>query len=327
ARVHAHVRPGKKIRLSAPQFGIDSYGTWEGGTFELEKESPSSVFSKNAVQSALEYLDFKKISIQPFELETRSDAAFTQGGGKSGLGSSAAVTVAIVSSLLDFHGVSDLHQVHRCAQVAHSRGQGKVGSGYDIAACCFGSQEYKRYTPTLIEGYPENAEKPWDYFVRSLPLPSFFHIAMAAFPQEGTSTVSMTKHVKAWKEKDPKAYGTLMRELNEANVNAMAYLEELERGRNRECLEKFRTYFENTWNLTAELGRKSGAPIEPKEVKEIIDMSLQNGAFVCKSPGAGVKDALAALCLDAKDKKGLDAFWESSGLTVLNVSADNAGVK
>ncbi len=351
ARVYAHVLPSKTIQIQSKQFGLDTAATWKPNGSDapatpqknekkrdttiptgksqlvLEKDIPQAVFAKNAIQTVLEYLEFRRMTIRPFVLETHSDAAFTKGGGKSGLGSSAAATVAMVHGVLLHHGVSDLRIAHHCAQVAHSRAQGKVGSGYDVAAAVFGSQEYQRYSPALVEQFPKSAEKTWDYFTRPLRVAPCFYLALATFPKESTSTVSMTQLTGAWKKTHPKQYADLMQELDDANVDTIAYLEQLHTEKTEENFDLFRQFFEMGRALTRKLGEASGAPIEPADVTALIDQSLENGAFVCKAPGAGGKDNLVALCLSEKDAGRLKTSWKKKGLEPLDVKIQNDGVR
>lgn len=85
---------------------------------------------------------------------------------KTGLGSSAAMTTAVVAALLHYLGVvnlssiedqhqemkgpTDLDVVHMIAQTAHCIAQGKVGSGFDVSSAVYGSQRYVRFSPEVI---------------------------------------------------------------------------------------------------------------------------------------------------------------------------------
>lgn len=84
---------------------------------------------------------------------------------KTGLGSSAALTVAIVGAALGVLGVvrSPLdergrHLIHATAQAAHGRAQGKVGSGFDVAAAVFGSISYARVPPDALRDIMDSAD-------------------------------------------------------------------------------------------------------------------------------------------------------------------------
>lgn len=84
---------------------------------------------------------------------------------KTGLGSSAAMTTAVVAALLHYLGVvelsstkdhenrkdiADLDLVHKIAQTAHCVAQGKVGSGFDVSSAVYGSHRYVRFSPEVI---------------------------------------------------------------------------------------------------------------------------------------------------------------------------------
>lgn len=84
---------------------------------------------------------------------------------KTGLGSSAAMTTAVVAALLHYLGVvdltysskdqkseysSDLDLVHMIAQTAHCIAQGKVGSGFDVSSAVYGSHRYVRFSPKIF---------------------------------------------------------------------------------------------------------------------------------------------------------------------------------
>ena len=86
---------------------------------------------------------------------------------KTGLGSSAALTASLVGALLQHVGAvdlarccrngvaiaadsADLRLCHNAAQLAHLAAQGKVGSGFDIAAACWGSMRYVRFPVAAV---------------------------------------------------------------------------------------------------------------------------------------------------------------------------------
>lgn len=85
---------------------------------------------------------------------------------KTGLGSSAAMTTAVVAALLHYLGVvnlasvlndhyqendaADLDVVHVIAQTAHCLAQGKVGSGFDVSSAVYGSHRYVRFSPEVL---------------------------------------------------------------------------------------------------------------------------------------------------------------------------------
>lgn len=100
--------------------------------------------------------------------QSSSSAASTSSTRKTGLGSSAALVTSLVGALslvmgsssktggIDFSMTQStstgaetlLSVVYKLAQVCHCHAQGKVGSGFDVSAACYGSHVYKRFPPT-----------------------------------------------------------------------------------------------------------------------------------------------------------------------------------
>jgi phosphomevalonate kinase len=83
---------------------------------------------------------------------------------KTGLGSSAALTCSLVSALLLHLEVVDseslipstqpsrgLKLAHNLSQYVHCLAQGKIGSGFDISTGVFGSQQYRRFDPRVLD--------------------------------------------------------------------------------------------------------------------------------------------------------------------------------
>lgn len=88
---------------------------------------------------------------------------------KTGLGSSAALITSLVSALLiqltilpasafsKEESVENVEQekygrrlAHNLAQYVHCLAQGKIGSGFDVAAAVFGSNLYTRFDPAVL---------------------------------------------------------------------------------------------------------------------------------------------------------------------------------
>jgi hypothetical protein len=99
------------------------------------------------------------------------------------MGSSAALITSLVSALLiHFAAVTETdfanlegdgrRLAHNAAQFVHCLAQGKVGSGFDVAAAVFGSQIYRRFKPAVLDPLMKG-----DVCYEAVPLPasrSFF---------------------------------------------------------------------------------------------------------------------------------------------------------
>lgn len=329
-RVYASAEESYKIVLRSPQFGFEANGIFEGGKLVLNGDSDKIKYVKTTAEGCLQYFASKGIALKVFELETMSDAVFGVEGSKAGLGSSAAVCVAVASALFELHGLGiegHKEEIHKLSQWAHSTVAGKVGSGIDIAASCYGASSYVRYSPDILKNpFPQVVEMPWDYEMRHVPLPAQFNVAVAALGAS-VSTSEMLKKVAAWKASNPAEFDELMSQYNACNIMAMDSLKKLSADFSEKSQQEFKKLFNYSQYLKKQLGVKSGAPIESDEYTQLRADSEANGAFACCLPGAGGGDSIAAFCTSDADKLKLESFWKSKGLAVLDLSVSSQGVR
>ncbi|XP_071702152.1 phosphomevalonate kinase, peroxisomal-like isoform X2 [Rutidosis leptorrhynchoides] len=164
---------------------------------------------------------------------------------KTGLGSSAAMTTAVVAALLNYLGVvdlsvsdndqksessSDLDLVHMIAQTAHCIAQGKVGSGFDVSSAVYGSHRYVRFSPNIISSAQEAVstmpldevigqvlKSKWDHERTKFSLPPLMNLILGEPGSGGSSTPSMVGAVKKWQKSDPQKSKETCNKLSEAN--------------------------------------------------------------------------------------------------------------
>eukprot|EP00252_Welwitschia_mirabilis_P002006 TRINITY_DN11964_c0_g1_i1.p1 TRINITY_DN11964_c0_g1~~TRINITY_DN11964_c0_g1_i1.p1 ORF type:complete len:570 (+),score=112.74 TRINITY_DN11964_c0_g1_i1:178-1710(+) len=166
---------------------------------------------------------------------------------KTGLGSSAAMTTAVVAGLLEYLGAvnlsstvaeshadrmvnTDLNLVHSVSQAAHCVAQKKIGSGFDVSAAVYGSQLYVRFTPeilspaqtgrqskSLVQEVSEVTNAKWDCSIIEYALPPFMSLILGEPGYGGSSTPSMVREVQSWRKRDPENSQILWKRLAEAN--------------------------------------------------------------------------------------------------------------
>ncbi|CAE5958984.1 unnamed protein product [Arabidopsis arenosa] len=164
---------------------------------------------------------------------------------KTGLGSSAAMTTAVVAALLHYLGVvdlsdpckegkfgcSDLDVIHMIAQTSHCLAQGKVGSGFDVSCAVYGSQRYVRFSPEVLSfaqvavtGLPINEvigtilKGKWDHERTEFSLPPLMNLFLGEPGSGGSSTPSMVGAVKKWQMSDPEKARENWQKLSDANL-------------------------------------------------------------------------------------------------------------
>ncbi|KAL3844453.1 hypothetical protein ACJIZ3_001856 [Penstemon smallii] len=163
---------------------------------------------------------------------------------KTGLGSSAAMTTAVVAALLHYLGVvnlpsvtsghiqenEELDIVHIIAQTAHCIAQGKVGSGFDVSSAVYGSQRYIRFSPKVLssaqgaglgmsieEVIGDVLKANWDHERAKFSLPPLMTLLLGEPGTGGSSTPSMVGAVKKWQKADPQNSLETWNKLSEAN--------------------------------------------------------------------------------------------------------------
>lgn len=314
----------------------------------------------------MKFLREKGENVSGIRLTTVSDPAFAIGGQKTGLGGSAAATVATVAAILDrfgFDAYSNIEKVHRISQLAHSITQGKIGSGFDVACSTFGSCIYSRYSTYIIENISNVSdasvianviESEWDYSLNPMTLPQGF-FPLLAFTNRSVTTSQMVNKVISFKTKQPQYYEVLIKKLNYINQKAVDELQRICKFSEEKpeiygqvlnvlnnavdvngtrklrmylnLFRNFRGFLKQGRLLAKELGIASGAPIESDEFTEIIEDAEVNGAFIAKLVGAGGGDIIAAICLSDEKAKMLANHWKSIGYTILDRNITNSGIQ
>lgn len=282
---------------------------------------------------------------------------------KTGLGSSAALVTALTAALLTHYlgaatpGAFDLasdqgrRTLHNLAQAAHCAAQGKVGSGFDVAAAVYGSIRYRRFSPSVLESLPE-AGAPgfapalcqcvddedrtrWDVeaVADDVRVPRGVALRMCDVDC-GSQTVGMVKQVLAWRGRDEAGSRALWDELQAAN-EALAAVLRNDEGRT----DEIRAAVARARALIRDMGARSGVPIEPDSQAALLDALTAevDGVYAGVVPGAGGFDALALLVRDDQDTerrvRQFLADWsrrpENAGSVVrlLDVKGEMAGVR
>ncbi|KAH7277850.1 hypothetical protein KP509_38G011400 [Ceratopteris richardii] len=177
---------------------------------------------------------------------------------KTGLGSSAAMTSAVVASVLCYLGAVELpcksssvedvsntqklEIVHAISQAAHSLAQGKIGSGFDVSAAVFGSQRYVRFSPQVLScaqdgtkfmPLPEVArdllKQDWDTERREFSLPPSLQLIVGEPGFGGSHTPSMVGAIQRWRKSDPVKAEALWSELGHCNTEVEKWLSVLKK--------------------------------------------------------------------------------------------------
>lgn len=258
---------------------------------------------------------------------------------KTGLGSSAALVTALVSALVihrtmqpdDLGAARD--KLHNLAQAAHCAAQGKVGSGFDVAAAVYGSCLYRRFSPSILEsigdagspGFDErlfkvvedaDPEHPWDTECLDfgMTLPRGMQMVLCDV-ECGSQTPSMVKKVLEWRKQNKEEADLLWNALQSNNERLCLEFKQLSQTPGKGFAD-VRSLIDRSRSHIRSMTVKSDVPIEPTVQTELLDaISEVDGVVGGVVPGAGGYDALAVLIRNETEVidrlKKLFETWES----------------
>lgn len=275
---------------------------------------------------------------------------------KTGLGSSAALVTAFTGAVLshylsksqmDISSAEGNSRLHNLAQAAHCAAQGKVGSGFDVAAAVYGTCVYRRFSPSILSGLGEpgsanfslrvqqvventDMSNKWDTEITKggAQIPQGMSLIMCDVDC-GSETVGMVKKVLQWRKDDPRGAKSLWDSLQEENETLATRLAS-------GSLEDLTTSFATVRSHIRDMGTRSGVPIEPEEQTALLDALTSNVDGVCGGvvPGAGGYDAVVLLVQhDETTMSGIRSFlvdWSasrSSQVKMLRVRGEMEGVR
>ncbi|KAJ5619920.1 Phosphomevalonate kinase eukaryotic [Penicillium lagena] len=245
---------------------------------------------------------------------------------KTGLGSSAALVTAFVSALVIHRTMhaDDLgagrDKLHNLAQAAHCAAQGKVGSGFDVAAAVYGSCLYRRFSPAILEavgdvgsaGFEErlfavvedaDPQHPWDTECVDFGMQLPRGLQMVLCDVEcGSQTPTMVKKVLEWRKNNRSEADVLWASLQKNNECLRQELKHLAQHPDANPdgdFSEVRSYVHRTRHHIRTMTRLTGVPIEPRVQTELLDaISEIDGVVGGVVPGAGGYDAIALLIRD-----------------------------
>lgn len=293
---------------SAPTWQLTAPGLGEG-TIALGSDGSLPPELREDVSQRLTLVDTVRRQVDghlgspagPLELIVDS-TAFRHDGNKLGLGSSAAVAVALAAALIGVRGDGrglDRDAIFRMADEAHRSAQGGFGSGGDIAASVRGGVIlYRRgHVPDKVA------------------LPAGL-VVFAVVTGTGSSTVDLVGQVAEYRRNRPDAYQRDLGALVRLSESAAAAL-----GSATGVLALADEYF----HALAALAQHSGAKIVSERHLELRRLAAESGA-VFKPSGAGGGD-VGLVFGKLEDVDALQSTFTEAGALVIPVPTDSAGVK
>lgn len=335
-RVYVDIEDYDFISIDVDDYGIkNAQASFEAGRLIWDKdvlndERERLCFLKHAIEIALRYLG----TWAPFKLHTWGEESQLEVDGKTkkiGFGSSAAVVAATVAALLAFNGKDITTRknkdiIYKLSVIAHYFAQGKVGSGFDIAASVYGGAFiYKRFDPEWLlkelesKSIKELVEEEWpSFYIEELEIMKDL-ILLVGWTKESASTSVMVKQLNEFKTQNRDEYDRIFSDIAKLVEQAISAWKNNDKETVIGLLRK-------NEELLRELGEKSGVNIETQELKQLSQLANENGA-AGKLSGAGGGDCGIAICFDSQTADAVKKAWQDAGLYLLDVTIDYDAIK
>ncbi|RME79560.1 MAG: hypothetical protein D6769_02115 [Methanobacteriota archaeon] len=219
---------------------------------------------------------------------------------KSGLGSSAAATVATIASLFSWNGINIEEErsiINKLSHISHAIESGKVGSGTDIATSCYGTILYTRYSKEVLDNVSirnsaEFAKKEFSGMeIKRVEIP--YNIEMFNIRGRKTATISSVKAFNKAKEREGYVVEKLLKEQSMAEMSLIKNIKEEKAV--RDAMHKAR---ESQRRLSSimESALPGIDPIEPEELTSLIEKVEELPGIVAgRCPGSGGYDGVVFL--------------------------------
>lgn len=337
-RVFAEIeeRQGNML-IDLPDFGIEGIeAAFDGKNIiyksEVSEEQKKKLaFIKAAIEAALQYLG----PWRPFRIKSYGKDLEAEIGGvkkKIGFGSSAAAVVAAIAAVLKFHGLDVKSKeaknvIYKLSAIAHYLAQGKVGSGFDVAASTYGGIfVYQRFDPAwllerikLNEGMRSIINSIWPSFsIEPLAKIEGMHL-LIGWTKESANTAEMIRQMDSFRNSEREEYDKIYGNIADTVREIISFWKKEDKEKILELIKKNRI-------LLKELGEKSKVGIETEGLKQLAEMAEAHGQ-AGKLSGAGGGDCGIAFCFDEDAEIGIMEAWEKGGIYVVETDIDFEGVR
>ena len=287
----------------------------EDGQIRLDHSKEELQYVYSAIEVTEKYLEEKNSSFRYYDIQIHSEL-INEAGRKLGLGSSGAVTVAVVKALLEFYAVdfSDL-TVYKLSVLAQLR-LGINSSFGDIASIAYtGWIKYTSFDREAVIVYQkehsvkETVNWNWPYLaIEPLDISEelYFLIGWTGSP---ASSDELVGSVQENKSQSPQQYQNFLTTSQHAVEQLTTALQSLNVDQLTQAIEKNR-------QALKEMGTQTGVLIETEQLSELCDIAHAHGG-AAKTSGAGGGDSGIAFIFEEEKAQAIIEDWKKAGITNL----------
>ncbi|TSO26347.1 phosphomevalonate kinase [Lactobacillus sp. LL6] len=304
--------------IHSKQYSQDSiHWVRQGSKMVIDNRDNPFEYILSAISYTEQYCIEQNIPMNVYDLHVNSDLDSADGK-KYGLGSSAAVTVAVVKAILRFYGVElDNELIYKLSAISHYSVQGN-GSAGDIAASVYGGWlAYQTFDKNWLKqelatkSLSEVVSEAWPGLKVQLLIPPVGMKLLIGWSQQPASTSRLVDETNANKK-------FLNDEYRKFLINS------------RECVLKMIAGFENNdintiqkqirinRGLLQHFAKINQIAIEIPRLSKLINIAEKFGG-ASKTSGAGNGDCGIVIMNEHTDGDALEKEWKNNGILPLNL--------
>lgn len=323
--ITVHISESDEPILDLPQLGIENI-TWslEQGSIHFSVMDKRLRFIQQAIQVVYRYFEAKQIQPIKFHLRVSSELDDTSGK-KYGLGSSAAIVVAVITAILKLHQNTEVDRaiIFKLAAIAHFQTQGN-GSCADIAASTYGGWlHYIAFDGNWLleqlhrqQSIAKIVNMDWPLLmIENITLPNQLKFCVG-WTGESAATAPMVTKIHQFKQQDQMAYQQFL-EASKAAVSCIV----------RGCKENNATMMlegiKSNRHALRTISSLANVEIETPVLAQLATIASNYGSG--KSSGAGGGDCGIAFVIAEEKCEQLKQAWKKANIIALDLSPSLKG--
>ncbi|WP_033445803.1 phosphomevalonate kinase [Ornithinibacillus scapharcae] len=327
--VYIDINPSENKNISLEKFQLrDLKWFFKKDRVTIISEDNRVNFVQEAMTIACVYLNENQIPIEDISIRVKSELDDKTTGKKFGLGSSAAVSVGIITAMLQWHlkKTPSSELVFKLASIAHVAAQGN-GSGADVAASSYGGVlQYSSFQADwLREEYQRSStlmallHKDWKFFsAKKIELPNNLYLCIG-WTGSPASTGNLVEKILDLKDHNIEKYQKFLSDSEEAVSN---FLTGIHQGDLQLLLKGIR---QNRAALVT-VGKEAKTELETPMIKKLCDRAEELGG-AAKQSGAGGGDCGIAFMPTEESAENLIRAWRTEGIIPLELKPYQYGAK
>ncbi|MGF0039503.1 phosphomevalonate kinase [Peptoniphilaceae bacterium SGI.131] len=283
----------------------------------VEQEDDRYSYILAAINITEKFLEEKGFELDYYDIEVKSSLE-SEDGLKYGLGSSAAVTVAIVKALLEYYKYDYTNlEVFKLASMA-SLEKNPKGSCGDIAGVAFtGMIFYRSFSrKDILKKMQENTVSElvcmeWENLeIKPIRLNPFFKF-LIGWTRVPASSINLVKKARNNLSQDQKFYKEF---LDISNACVRGFISAYENS----DFEGIRNFIDRNRKILNDFAHRYNIPLERNKLKKLCDIAVEHGAS-SKTSGAGGGDCGIAIMKASDRTEELLNSWKRENIACLDL--------